>query len=310
MPIANSEETVDATRLAIDPLLDDAVAAFEVFARHRSFTTAAVELAISQPALHTKIKKLQTSLGVSLYETTPNRTIDDLTAEGKALEAYAKDARRLALDRVGVIRGGHRGPLVIAAGRGGFLYVIADAVKELSSAPEGLKVLAANNDQTIAYVRDGSADVGLIGGIPAPDDLSSAEVDVFGYSLVVSNGHRLATRNLVKIKDLDGIGLALPEATLDLRRSVVEAFQVNAVSCTIEAEALDWDLLVQFVEFGIEATIVNDFFPAPAGLTKIPIADLGSVSYTAIWRGERDGQAARFLKATGQSDVASLIGVG
>lgn len=52
----------------MNPLRADAVHAFGVFADHLSFTAAAEALHLSQPSLHTKVRKLQDALGVPLYE--------------------------------------------------------------------------------------------------------------------------------------------------------------------------------------------------------------------------------------------------
>jgi len=60
----------------------DALNAFVVFAEKRNFTHAAVEIYISQPSLHIKIKKLADNLGVTLYQRIGKEI--RLTEQGEA----------------------------------------------------------------------------------------------------------------------------------------------------------------------------------------------------------------------------------
>ncbi len=55
--------------------------AFEAAARHGSFTLAAEELNVQQPAISASVKQLESSLGVALFERTHRRVT--LTASGK-----------------------------------------------------------------------------------------------------------------------------------------------------------------------------------------------------------------------------------
>src|SRR5258707_11714533 len=87
-------------------LESDALHAFEVFAEHRNFTTAAAVLRISQPSLHVKIRKLAKGLGIQLYERDGRRLV--LTAAGERLAAFAADGARRADDFLQGLRGGPR----------------------------------------------------------------------------------------------------------------------------------------------------------------------------------------------------------
>ncbi|HEY2794956.1 MAG TPA: LysR family transcriptional regulator, partial [Micromonosporaceae bacterium] len=72
----------------------DSLAAFAAFAARRNLTTAAAELHISQPSLHTKLRKLATAIGTPLYERDGRHLV--LTPAGQRLAVFAADsARRL-----------------------------------------------------------------------------------------------------------------------------------------------------------------------------------------------------------------------
>ena len=70
-------------------LESDALHAFEVFAEHRNFTTAAAVLRISQPSLHVKIRKLSRGLGVQLYERDGRRR-GEVAVLGEHLEGVQR----------------------------------------------------------------------------------------------------------------------------------------------------------------------------------------------------------------------------
>ena len=73
----------------------NALRAFEVAARHGSFTRAAIELCVTQAAVSHHIKALEDRLGVALFKRTPRGLM--LTDEGVALVPVVESA----FDRIG-----------------------------------------------------------------------------------------------------------------------------------------------------------------------------------------------------------------
>jgi LysR family transcriptional regulator, low CO2-responsive transcriptional regulator len=120
-------------------LLADALCAFAVFVEHRNFTAAAAALHISQPSLHVKVRKLAAGLGVQLYERDGRRLV--LTAAGQRLAAVAADGVRRVDE---FLRELHEGvpTLTVAAGRGTFRWVIADAIRRISADGRRVQVIA------------------------------------------------------------------------------------------------------------------------------------------------------------------------
>lgn len=64
--------------------------AFEAAARHQSFTRAAIELCVSQPAISHQVKRLEDRLDVSLFKRLPRGLM--LTAEGEALLPIVRES--------------------------------------------------------------------------------------------------------------------------------------------------------------------------------------------------------------------------
>ena len=88
---------------------------FESVARHLSFTRAAEELHLSQPAVSMQIKQLEEHVGVSLLEQFGKRNY--LTEAGREMLHYSKEVLRLLDEAEEVLedlRGLRRGTLHIA----------------------------------------------------------------------------------------------------------------------------------------------------------------------------------------------------
>src|SRR6266851_3455900 len=244
-----------------DLLEPDALRSFAAFAQHRSFTSAAAALNISQPALHVKIKKLAAALGTDLYERKGRSLV--LTASGERLAAFALDARRGVDDFLDGMDEAVPA-LSIAAGRGTFRWVIGDAIKSVSQQGANIQLVTASRDAVIAALAAGRADIAVVAYDPP-----------------------LARRDHLSLPDLAGLDLVVPPPGRSHRRALERALLDEGVPWQVAAEADGWDLLVHFASLGIGAAIVNGCVIPPAGLAAKPISGLTAVRYWATWRPQR-----------------------
>jgi DNA-binding transcriptional LysR family regulator len=270
----------------------DAVHAFGVFAEHLNFTSAAAVLHLSQPSLHAKIRKLQASLGVELYQRDGRGL--RLTAAGERLAAFALDAARQAGDLLADLHSGPA-PVLIAAGRGTFRWVIADGIHRLARSGRPVRVQTADRDAALAAVGSGRVDLAVIAHDPPPRPLRSEQLAAYPQTLLLPRRHRLASRGDVGLNDLEGLTLVVPPADRPHRRALDRALLDAGVSWRVAAEVDGWDLLAHFAALGLGATVVNGCVRPPTGLAAVPIRDLPNVRYWAVWRPERDRIAADTL---------------
>jgi LysR family transcriptional regulator, low CO2-responsive transcriptional regulator len=291
----------------------DGLRAFAVFAEHRNFTAAAAALHLSQPSLHAKIRKLSTGLGLTLYQRDGRRLV--LTAAGQRLAAFAADGARRADAFLADL---HAGPstLTVAAGRGAFRWVIAEALRRTSAEGHRVRVLTANRDAALTALTTGTADVAVIAHDPPPRQLDAARSDATGRGatgsgaaqigaaqigvwpqvLVVDAAHPLAGKARVRLAELAGLELVVPPPERPHRQALERALLDAGVPWQPAAEADGWDLLVHFVTLGIGATVVNGCVQVPPGLAAVPIADLPPVRYWLAWRHERHVQPPDILR--------------
>jgi LysR family transcriptional regulator, low CO2-responsive transcriptional regulator len=277
-------------------LVAEDLEAFAVFARHRNFTHAADELRVSQPALHTRIRKLERSLGHALY--VKQGRLLHLTDTGERLAAFANDSRDRATDFLVTLDAAPPRPLVLIAGEGTYLYLLGDALRRFLAKGHELRLRTGDAAATLAAVRDGSADVGVTALTVPPDDLDCDLLQQFPQTLITRSDHRLAGRRSVRLKDLQDEALVVPPKDRPHRQQLERSMLDQGLRWTVAVEAEGWELLVHFVRLGIGPAVVNGSVRTTGAVRKIPIRDLPPVRYYVVTRpdrGERVDELKRIL---------------
>lgn len=198
---------------------------FAAVARHESFTLAARELNVAQPALSQQVRKLEQELGVELLRRTTRRV--ELSEAGKLALARATrtlaeaDALRAEMDE---LRGLTRGTLTVG---------MLPAVGELDAAPilaafsanyPGIEVRLVEDTlvEALALLRADRVDLtfALIWPEEAGEGIAGEKLFEEELVVMVAEGHRLAQRRRsVRIADLEGEPLItfLPGSALRLQ---------------------------------------------------------------------------------------------
>jgi DNA-binding transcriptional LysR family regulator len=145
--------------------------AYAAFVRRRSFSGAAEELRISQPAISKHIADLEQELGVKLVE----RRVRALTEAGEYLAGHVVRAEALlkqAAQGLAALRDPTSGIVsIIASGTPG-TYVLPDIVAAFQKAHPGVRIRfeLATSTGVINAVRSHHAEVGVTGGfVTAPE---------------------------------------------------------------------------------------------------------------------------------------------
>lgn len=183
-------------------------------ARERHFGRAAESCGVSQAALSEQVRKLESILGVALFERTKRKVEPTVRGEAILLQAKALlgDARRLLEDarrsseplsgelRLGVIAtlGPYYMPSVISLGRRRFPRL-------------ALRLREATTDELLAALRNGNLDAVLL-AMPIPMEGLAAERLFFEpFRLACPGDHELAQRQNVGLRDLERGPLLLME---------------------------------------------------------------------------------------------------
>ncbi|GAC1597719.1 MAG: LysR substrate-binding domain-containing protein [Candidatus Velthaea sp.] len=174
-------------------------------ARERHFGRAAESCGVSQAALSEQVRKLESILGVPLFERTTRKV--EPTVRGAAIlrqaESLLGDARRMLEDarrsadplsgelRLGVIAtlGPYYMPSVIALGRKRFPRL-------------GLRLLESTTEDLLSDLRRSNLDAILV-ALPVPlDGLVAAPLFFEPFRLACPSDHELAQHENVRLRDV------------------------------------------------------------------------------------------------------------
>lgn len=268
-----------------------------MFAEHRNFTRAAEELHISQPALHVKIKKLGGVLGVELYQRERRELF--LTTAGREVAAFAADLDDRLRDFVSSLaQADEPAPVVVAAGEGAHLYVLANGIRRLLERGTNVRLLTTDTDETVEAVRSGRADLGVAVITGRPKGVGVQKLAAYEQVLVVPAGHPLARSRRVSLRDLEGATLVVPPPSRPHRAALDRALRRAGVAHSVGVEAEGWSQMLRFVSLGVGLSIVNGCVSIPDGLVARPVGDLPPIAYSLIRR-----------KEAVRDDVRDVIGV-
>lgn len=185
---------------------DREVREFLTIAKYMSITDAARELYVTQPTLSRSLSKLETELGVRLFERNGNRLA--LTRAGRRLkarfesleegfEALRSDARSLVDER----------PDPFVSGFGVSFYVYAQTFLGTSAdLGEGVafRSISADRDTLRDLLLAGRIDFAVTYGGLGGDRIASREIMREEVVLMASATHPLAARQTVMAADLRG----------------------------------------------------------------------------------------------------------
>jgi LysR family transcriptional regulator, carnitine catabolism transcriptional activator len=168
---------------------------FAATARTGSFSAAAEQLRISQPALSVAIRKIEAELQLRLFERTTRNVA--LTADGRHLAAVAEDLLRdvkVALQGVAARGSGLHGRLAIAVLPSIATSILPAALMALQKKYPGIDVAVHDvmHERAVKLVADGIADFAVTTRIAESDALSYAEVGADRIHLVCRDDHVLA----------------------------------------------------------------------------------------------------------------------
>lgn len=184
-------------------------------ARLGSLGRAAREHGITQPAVSSRIRRMEGLLGVALLERSSSGS--RLTPAGALLSGWAKDV----LDSAAVLDAGIRAlreqrssRLGVAASMTAAEYLVPGWLAALQAQEPGLTVSMrlANSADAARLVLDGEVELGFVEGPTVPDGLMSTAVAGDRLEVVVARGHPWSRRREpVPATELAGTPLILRE---------------------------------------------------------------------------------------------------
>jgi DNA-binding transcriptional LysR family regulator len=261
---------------------------FLTVAETGSFTRAARETFVTQPAISHHIKALEEDLGVRLFIRRGQRI--QLTPEGEELRRHTRaimktiEGAEFSLKEMSELR---RGRLRIAA-TAYMAYLLPPALVALKRRHPNVQtdVRIRNSAEVIRMVDEGGVDLGFAGRMTnVPVDLGITPVHTERLILTTSSEHPLAGRRRITPGDLRGHMLAIREPGTHTRRRIMEWFGDEPLPDNIieidETEIALQLALAGCVTFVPERTVASDVMAGR--LVKLPTRGLASDMEYALY---------------------------
>lgn len=248
-------------------------------AEEQSFTRAAQRCFVVQSALSRQIKSLESELGVRLFARTSRKV--EVTPAGEAFVKQARlclQAAERAKASAAAAHGQIRGSLTIGVIPTVTAVDIAAVLGAFRrSYPEvGVHVRTGGSDEFLRRIAAGELDVGVLGlaeGV-TPRGVQTRELSQERLVAVLSEGHRLAGRRRLRLKDLaDEPFVDFPEGSSGREQSDL-AFERARLRREVSLEVNTADLLTGLVRQGLGVALVSPSVAREApGCVCIPVSD-------------------------------------
>ena len=231
---------------------------FLAVAEERSFSRAAVRLHRTQPAVSQVIRKLEASVGETLFDRAARD--GSLTAAGVLLRDYAlrlMALRREAASALDELKNLERGRLQLAANEYTCLYLLPAIDRFKREFPQVNvtvhRMLASKIPEELTLR---TFELGVISFRPDPAHFRTIAVYEDGLALIVGPNHPLAGASRVSITDLGEEDFIAHNVTSPLRRKVIEAFQKYRTPLNMGIELPTIEAIKRFVAMGNGVALV------------------------------------------------------
>lgn len=235
---------------------------FRSVARHLSFSRAAEELLLTQPAVTQQIKALEDEFGVPLFDRGGGRIA--LTAGGQALLPFAEKMREIgdeAIAAVAEANGHHAGTLELGASQTIGQYVLPNLIAEFLKTQPRVHITArsGNTGQMLEALLARQIHLALIEGPEQRKDIRVEPFMVDHMELVVPAGHEWADHEIEPAM-LAQQPLLMREFGSGSRRVIEQALTeagVKPKDLRVSMELDSTEGLLSAVEAGLGVTFVS-----------------------------------------------------
>ncbi|MBJ3806806.1 LysR family transcriptional regulator [Streptomyces flavofungini] len=282
---------------------------FVAVADELHFGRAADRLSIAQPALSKAIRRVESRLGVRLFDRSSRHVA--LTPAGAALLEHG----RHALNAVGAaVRHARRAGdadarLRLVLKPGGDAHLLSGMLAAYADRPDARRVdiLFSGATDRVDHLRDGRADVALL-YVPFDDldGLAHETLHVEGRVAVLPAGHRLAGRDELRLADLEGETLPRWKGVRD-DGSGWETGGLGPDADARRPEVADVTQMIHLITLGRMIAVLPRSLvePVPAGIVCVPVTDASPSTLVIAWS-ERDRRplVASFVAAAVAASTA------
>lgn len=219
--------------------------------KKKSFTRAAEDLNVTQPAVTIQVKSLEKSLNLRLIQQVGKKI--QLTESGEFLYQYAEKIFDLVSDANEKMRDFKklmRGTLRIGTTKNYARYIMPSLLSEFQRRFPGIKVILdeGNSEDMAKSVLEKKNELALISQLNLDRKIKSLFFSTVEFVLVVSPEHRFSQRKSVSLRELNGEPVILREKGSGSRAAILRKFQEYGIWPSVIIEASSLDFIVGYVK--------------------------------------------------------------
>ncbi|MEP7155405.1 MAG: LysR substrate-binding domain-containing protein [Betaproteobacteria bacterium] len=294
--------------------------AFECVARHLSFSRAATELHLTQPAVSTAIRQLETHAGVPMFEHVGHRIF--LTAAGQLVLSSARAIMQQVREAEEALAtlgsgGGSLNVAVISAGNYFFPGLLAEFKR--SQPNVSITLTVSKRDDVLRGLTDNIIDIAIMGRPPRTADMVSETCAPHPYVMIASPDHPLARKRRIAWARLAQERIIVRERGSDNRQTFEETCGEKKLPLRVAMEIASNETIKQSVISGMGIGFLSQHTIAPElELKRLVMLDIAGFPVMRHWysvhpRKKRLPPMAlafnEFLRADGAKLIGRLTGI-
>jgi len=230
--------------------------------RTGSFTKVAEQNYVTQPAVSSRIRKLEDELGIKLVERTTRKVI--VTEEGRIFFNYAKEILRqvdevkaLLVERqertVGMVRlatihsiGLHELPA--------YLKLFINRFPQV-----GIHIDYEASDTVYHMVMEGEVDLGMVAYPDARPNVVTVPFYQDELVVICNESHPFASRETIRLQELNDSSFIGFDENLPTRRAIDAVLRRHGIRINIRMQCDNIEILKKMVEVGLGISVVPAF---------------------------------------------------
>ena len=232
---------------------------FETVARLSSYSRAAEELHLSQPAVSTQIRKLEEHAGLPLFEQLGRKVY--LTAAGIELLHHSRlivqqfaDAEA-AMTQFKGIAGGRLNVAVISAGDYFFPRLMVEFARRHPGVTLNLSVF--NREELLAQLADNLTDLAVMVRPPSDADTLNVPFAPHPYLIVAARGHPLAAERRIALARIVREPFVVREKGSDTWQSMADGLGRHMERLNVAMQIRSTETIKQAVLAGMGITFLS-----------------------------------------------------
>lgn len=237
--------------------------AFYSAARAGTFSKAADELFVTEPAVFVQVRSLERYLGFKLLHKFGKDL--KLTENGKLLYGYAEQIFRLVeqaertMKDVGALE---KGELRVGTTNALAQYLLPIILPAFNTSHPGIQlyVEVESSSQLVNGILDHNYEIAIVARVPYPDTIQNIPLIKEEIVLITSPESSLASRDLCSLQELSKFPMICREKRSATRQMVWNEFGKKSVAPSVVIEAGNTELIKNLVENGRGASLLAKVF--------------------------------------------------